>query len=162
LAGSYYVEHLTTELETRALELLKRVDDMGGAGAAIAAGFFQEEIARSAYEFQLRVERGENVIVGVNKFADGTEPPEVPAPDYTTLERGQVERVRKARAKRDQTAVDATLAALRASASCYGQGGEVRSRPPLMPLIVDAVRKRATVGEIAGTLGQEWGKHHPR
>jgi methylmalonyl-CoA mutase, N-terminal domain len=162
LAGSYYVEHLTTELETRALELLKRVDDMGGAGAAIAAGFFQEEIARSAYEFQLRVERGENVIVGVNRFADGTEPPEVPAPDYSTLERGQVERVRKARAKRDQTAVDATLAALRASASCYGQGGEVRSRPPLMPLIVDAVRKRATVGEIAGTLGEEWGKHQPR
>jgi len=162
LAGSYYVEHLTTELETRALELLKRVDDMGGAGAAIAAGFFQEEIARSAYEFQLRVERGENVIVGVNRFADGTEPPEVPAPDYSTLEREQVERVRKGRAKRDQTAVDATLAALRASASCYGQGGEVRSRPPLMPLIVDAVRKRATVGEIAGTLGQEWGKHQPR
>src|SRR5690242_5756242 len=114
LAGSYYVEHLTTELETRALELLGRVDAMGGAAAAIAAGFFQEEIARSAYEFQLRVENGENVIVGVNRFADGREPPDVPTPDYSTLERGQVSRVRKARADRDQSAVDTVLASLRA------------------------------------------------
>jgi len=162
LAGSYYVEYLTTELETRALELLGRVDAMGGAAAAIAAGFFQEEIARSAYEFQLRVEDGENVIVGVNRFADGKEPPEVPTPDYSSLERAQASRVRKARADRDQAAVDAVLASLRASASCYGQGGEPTSRPSLMPLIVDAVRKRATVGEIAGTLDQVWGKYQPR
>ena len=64
LGGSYYVENLTTELEARAVTLLERVDEMGGAAAAIAAGFFQEEIARSAYEFQLRVESGETVVVG--------------------------------------------------------------------------------------------------
>src|SRR3954464_9457906 len=70
LAGSYYVERLTTELEQRATELLQRVDAMGGAAKAIQAAFFQEEIARSAYEQQLRVEAGDSVIVGVNKFTD--------------------------------------------------------------------------------------------
>src|SRR4051812_8222949 len=75
LAGSYYVEHLTTELEQRAMELLARVDELGGAAQAIAAGFFQEEIGRSAYEYQLGVERGDTTIVGVNRFADGSEPP---------------------------------------------------------------------------------------
>src|SRR3954468_6816304 len=82
LAGSYYVESLTNELETRAHELLAKVDKLGGSARAIAAGYFQEEIARSAYEHQMRIERGESVIVGVNKFSDGTEPPVVPTPDY--------------------------------------------------------------------------------
>src|SRR5689334_2461132 len=82
LGGSYYVEHLTSELESRALALLARVDELGGAAKAIAAGFFQEEIARSAYEFQLRVEHGETVGVGVNRFGDGREAPDVPTPAY--------------------------------------------------------------------------------
>jgi methylmalonyl-CoA mutase N-terminal domain/subunit len=161
LGGSYYVEHLTSELEQQALMLLARVDDLGGAAKAIAAGFFQEEIARSAYEFQLRVERGETVVVGVNRFSDGREPPEVPTPDYSTLEREQIARVRQARARRDNDAVAASLARLRSDASCYG---DVRSgaRPELMPLIVDAVRRRATVGEIASTLADVWGKYQPR
>ena len=81
LAGSYYVEHLTSELERRALELLARVDELGGSERAIAAGFFQEEIARSAYEYQLSVERGETVVVGVNRFGDGAPPPVIPTPD---------------------------------------------------------------------------------
>jgi methylmalonyl-CoA mutase, N-terminal domain len=163
LAGSYYVEHLTSKLEIGALALLQRVDEMGGAAAAIAAGFFQEEIARSAYEFQLRVERGETVIVGVNRFADDRDPPEVPTPDYSSLERGQVTRVREARARRDQTAVSETLDTLRTSAACYGESpASGRERPALMPLIIDAVRRRATVGEIAGTLASVWGKYQPR
>ena len=162
LGGSYYVEHLTTQLESEALALLQRVDELGGAAAAIAAGFFQEEIARSAYEFQLRVERGDSVVVGVNRFTDGREPPEVPTPDYSALERGQVARVRDARARRDQEAVTESLLALSASASCYGESGSARQRSPLMPLIIDAVRRRATVGEIAGTLGDIWGKYQPR
>jgi methylmalonyl-CoA mutase N-terminal domain/subunit len=162
LGGSYYVEHLTSELESKALALLKRVDDMGGAAAAIAAGFFQEEIARSAYEFQLRVERGETVIVGVNRFGDGREPPEVPTPDYSALERGQVARLRDARSRRDNATVQTSLAALRAKSACYGDAHGADARPPLMPLIIDAVRRRATVGEIAATLGEEWGKYQPR
>jgi methylmalonyl-CoA mutase N-terminal domain/subunit len=162
LAGSYYVEHLTNEIESRARALLDRVDEMGGAAKAIAAGFFQEEIARSAYDFQLRVEHGQTVIVGVNRFADGTEPPDVPTPDYSALERGQVARTREARAQRDGRAVHDALETLRAAAVCYAGAGAVRQRPALMPLIIDAVRRRATVGEIAGTLAEVWGKYQPR
>src|SRR6185503_2213587 len=99
LAGSYYVEHLTTALETRAMELLARVDALGGAAKAIAASFFQEEIARSAYEFQKSLERGDTVIVGVNKFTDGSGFPEVATPDYSRLEREQAERLRGVKAK---------------------------------------------------------------
>ena len=161
LGGSYYVEHLTTELEQRALALLGRVDDLGGAAKAIATGFFQEEIARSAYEHQKRVERGDTVIVGVIRFADGREPPDVPTPDYSALERAQAARVREGRAKRDQSAVDESLATLRAKAVCYGEGRHAKTRPELMPLIIDAVRRRATVGEIAGVLADEWGRYQP-
>jgi methylmalonyl-CoA mutase N-terminal domain/subunit len=144
------------------MALLGRVDEMGGAAKAIAAGFFQEEIARSAYEFQLRVERGETVLVGVNRFTDDREPPEIPTPDYSALERAQIERVREARARRDNDAVGASLDALRAAAPCYTEGHTAKERPHLMPLIVDAVRRRATVGEIAGALGGVWGKYQPR
>ena len=161
LAGSYYVEHLTSELEERALALLARVDEMGGAAPAIAAGFFQDEIARSAYEFQLRVERGETVVVGVNRFGDGRETPDVPTPDYSSLERGQVERVQAARSRRDEKMVTAALETLRANAACYGEKGSKDRRPALMPLVIDAVRRRATVGEIAGTLADVWGRYVP-
>jgi methylmalonyl-CoA mutase N-terminal domain/subunit len=162
LAGSYYVEHLTSELEDRALALLGRVDGMGGAAKAIAAGFFQEEIARSAYEFQLRVERGETTIVGVNRFADGRETPDVPTPDYSGLEREQTSRVREARARRDADAVEQSLASLSAAAACYASSKAAAGRSPMMPLIIDAVRRRATVGEIAGALAGVWGRYQPR
>jgi methylmalonyl-CoA mutase N-terminal domain/subunit len=105
LAGSYYVEHLTTTLEREATALLERVDALGGAARAIEAGFFQEEIGRSAYAHQLRVERGETVIVGVNRFAEGDEVPVVAAPDYSALARDQVAAVRALRARRDGGAV---------------------------------------------------------
>src|SRR4051812_45530733 len=117
LAGSYYVEHLTNELERGATELLARVDALGGAARAIGASFFQEEIARSAYEYQLKVERGEAIIVGVNKFADGQAPPVIATPDYSALERDQVERVHVVRRERDAARVDAALAALRAASA---------------------------------------------
>jgi methylmalonyl-CoA mutase N-terminal domain/subunit len=157
LAGSYYVEHLTDELERRATELLGRVDALGGAERAIAAGFFQEEIARSAYEHQLRVERGETVIVGVNRFEDGAEPPQIATPDYSALEREQVERVRRARATRDTTAAQRALDALRDASVLTG--GSFRSH--LMPLIIDAVRARATLGEISEALAANWGVYRP-
>jgi methylmalonyl-CoA mutase N-terminal domain/subunit len=159
LAGSYYVEHLTTELETQARALLDQVDAIGGAPEAIARGFFQDEIARSAYEYQLRVERGETVVVGVNKFADGEDPPIIPTPDFSALERDQVSRLAAVRAGRDGAAVERALATLREAAAPYATaGGE---RPPLMPLIVDAVRLRASVGEISDTLATVWGKYRP-
>ncbi|HEY2377246.1 MAG TPA: methylmalonyl-CoA mutase family protein [Gemmatimonadaceae bacterium] len=161
LGGSYYVEHLTSELEKQALALLTRVDELGGAAKAIAAGFFQEEIARSAYEFQLRVERGDAVVVGLNRFNDGREPPDVPTPDYSTLEREQIARVREARAHRDRLAVSRALEQLRAAAVCYASDAPAQSRPHLMTAIIDAVRLRATVGEIAGMLAGEWGRYQP-
>ena len=160
LAGSYYVEHLTSELERRALELMAKVDELGGAPAAIAAGFFQEEIARSAYEHQMRVERGETTIVGVNRFADGDEPPVIPAPDFSALERDQVARLSAVRDRRDADAAQRALDALGAAAAAYGTRS-ARERPHLMPIIIDAVRARATVGEISDVLAGRWGVYRP-
>jgi methylmalonyl-CoA mutase N-terminal domain/subunit len=161
LAGSYYVERLTDELERRAGELLAKVDELGGSERAIAAGFFQEEIARSAYEYQLRVESGEAVVVGVNRFADAQEPPIIPAPDYSALERDQVTRVRALRAARDGAAVERALAALGAAAQSFAGDRPAAGRAELMPLIIDAVRARATVGEISDTLAAVWGTYRP-
>jgi methylmalonyl-CoA mutase N-terminal domain/subunit len=159
LAGSYYVEHLTTELEKRAMELLGRVDALGGAAKAIAASFFQEEIARSAYEQQKSVERGEMAIVGVNKFADDEAIPEVPTPDYSRLEREQIQRLRTAKAKRDAGGASTALDKLAKGADRFAVKGSVTNS--LLPPIVDAVRARASVGEIAGVLRSRWGAYKP-
>ena len=130
------------------------MDALGGAAKAIAAGFFQEEIARSAYEYQLRVERGETVIVGVNKFADDAPPPVIPAPDFSKLAREQVERVRAVRAKRDATAAERAM-----RARCGARRpAPAASRPPLMPLIVDAVRARVTARRDLRRLRRRLGR----
>jgi methylmalonyl-CoA mutase, N-terminal domain len=149
LAGSYYVEHLTSELEQRAQELMARVDALGGAVEAIGAGFFQEEIANSAYEYQLRVERREAPIVGVNIFTDDAAPPTIPAPDFSALERDQVARLAAVRQKRDAAALQTALSAL---------GTAAREQRLLMPVIIEAVRARASVGEISDTLQRVWGR----
>jgi methylmalonyl-CoA mutase, N-terminal domain len=159
LAGSYYVEHLTDELEKRALELIAKVDEMGGSARAIEAGFLQEEIGRSAYELQMRIESGDVKLVGVNAFTDDTAIPKIPRPDFSALEKGQVDRVRQAKAKRDAKAVEHSLAAIKGVAPGYLKGGAARS--PLMPLIIDAVRARASVGEISDALAAVWGVHRP-
>jgi methylmalonyl-CoA mutase N-terminal domain/subunit len=162
LAGSYYLEALTNELEDRAGALLAKVDELGGAERAIAAGFFQEEIGRSAYAHQLRVETGETVVVGVNRFSDGQEPPVIPTPDYSQLEVDQVARLRAVRSQRDEAASRAALAALGSAASSRtGHDGNGAAAEPLMPRIVDAVRARASVGEIADTLRAQWGEYNP-
>ena len=160
LAGSFYVEELTTALEREALALLARVDALGGAARASEAGFFQDEIGRSAYEFQLRVERGDTVIVGVNKFTDGADAPVVPSPDYSALERNQVARLRAVRAGRDAGAVRAALDALARDAATYA-GASAEPRAHLMPRIIDAVRARASVGEISDVLSAVWGAYRP-
>src|SRR5690606_30016154 len=171
LAGSYYVESVTDALEARAMELLDRVDAMGGAERAIASGFFQEEIARSAYAYQLRVESGESVVVGVNRFDDGAEPPIIPSPDFSRLEGEQVARLAAVKATRDPARVRDALGALSTGALAYADPGEGTDRtaespgsaalPHLMPLIIDAVRARATVGEISDTLQSRWSVYRP-
>ena len=160
LAGSFYVEQLTDALEREARALLERVDALGGAAPAIASGFFQEEIGRSAYEHQLRVERGETTIVGVNRFTEGAESPAIPSPDYSALEREQVARVRAVRAARDGEAAARALDALATAAGRLSQP-HAAAVAPLMPLIVDAVRARASVGEISDVLGTAWGTYRP-
>lgn len=159
LAGSYYVESLTDQVEARALALLAKVEELGGAAAAIEARFFQDEIGRSAYEYQLSVERGSTVIVGVNKFSDGEDPPIIPTPNFSELERGQKERLAAVRASRDAAKLVIAMDAIKAAAPAYARPGA--ERVPLMPLIIDAVKARATVGEISDLLRDVWGEYRP-
>lgn len=160
LAGSYYVENLTNEIERQAMELIAKSDSLGGSEAAIGAGFFHEEIGRSAYEHQLRVESGDTIVVGVNRYADEADAIHIPAPDYSLLESAQVAAVQAVRSKRDATAAGATLERLGTAASELMRDDV--DRPPMMQLIIDAVRARATVGEVADALGQHWGSYDPR
>ncbi len=152
LAGSHYVEHLTDEVESGARALLGEVEALGGAARAIELGFFQDAIARSAYRQQRAIESEDMVVVGVNRFADGESAPAVPAPDYSALARQQVGRLTAARAGRDEAAWQAALSAVAAAA---------RSGEALMPAIIDAVRARASVGEVSDTLRDVWGKFQP-
>ena len=158
LAGSYYVEQLTTELETRARDLLEKVDAIGGSAKAIAAGFFQDEIARSAYAHQLRVEAGDTVVVGVNRFDDGTPSPIIPAPDFSRLASEQQHRLRLVRERRDAVVWRRAIDALGSAAVGYTSEAS-GARAPLMPLIIDAVRARASVGEISDALARIWGRY---
>ena len=160
LAGSYYVEHLTNELETQALQLLERVDALGGAAKAIAASFFQEEIARSAYEFQKSVERGDSVIVGVNKFTDDSTVPDVPTPDYSRLEREQIKRLKALKSERDAPSHAKALDDLGKTADRFSAKSDLKGIS-LVPKIVAAVRARASVGEIASVLRSRWGTYRP-
>jgi len=149
LGGSHYVEALTDEIERRAADLLAEIGTMGGAARAVDAGYFQDAIARAAYEHQRAVERGERVVVGVNAFTVDEPPPAIPAPDYSALAERQKERVRSVRASRDPNACAAALTAVRAAAESDGA--------PLMEPILAAVMARATVGEISDTLRAVWG-----
>jgi methylmalonyl-CoA mutase, N-terminal domain len=161
LAGSYYVESLTHALAERITALLGTVDALGGAARAVEQGFFQEEIARSAYEHQRRVESGERVVVGVNKFADSERPVVVPQPDFSERAARQIERVRTLRAGRQDASVQAALSALEGAAGDYRDDAATERRAPLMPRIIEAVRARATVGEISERLSRQWGRYRP-
>jgi methylmalonyl-CoA mutase N-terminal domain/subunit len=150
LGGSYYVEALTDELEARAWELIGRVDERGGAVAAIEAGFVQEEIEQAAFRWQREVEEGERVVVGVNRFvSEGEAPIELHRIDPES-ERRQRERTARMRAERDVGAAGAALTAVRETA---------RGTANLLPPMREALRARCTVGEICGVLREEWGEH---
>jgi len=149
LGGSYFVEALTDRLESEARALLDQVEAMGGSARAIERGFFQDAIARSAYAFQRAVEAGEQVVVGVNRFEDDGTPPSIPAPDYSALAAGQRERLQRARSRRNAAGATNAIQAVVAGAKDAGTN--------LMPVIIDAVRARCTVGEISDALRGVWG-----
>jgi methylmalonyl-CoA mutase N-terminal domain/subunit len=152
LAGSYYVECLTDEIEAGARALIAEVDALGGAARAIELGFFQEAIARSAWELQQRQEAGDLVVVGVNRFTDDSPSPAIDTPDFSALAADQRARLDQARRRRDQAAVGRSLARVRAAADGGGA---------LMPPILEAVRARATLGEISDALRSAWGTYRP-
>jgi methylmalonyl-CoA mutase, N-terminal domain len=148
LGGSYYVEWLTDALEARAREYLAQVDELGGAARAIP--YFQEEIHRAAYEHQMAVERGDRVIVGINRHREDGPSPRIDQPDYAALEAGQRERLAALRSRRDGAAARAALERVRAAA---------RGTENLLPPLVAAVRALVTLGEISDVLREEWGEY---
>jgi methylmalonyl-CoA mutase N-terminal domain/subunit len=150
LAGSYFVEALTNEVEAAAWQLVQKIDAMGGSVAAIEQEFMQDEIARSAYEYQRHIETGEKIIVGVNKFkseATGSIP--VMKID-DNIQKLQTERLQQLKTKRDNAKVAASLQRINGIA----QGTE-----NLMPAIVEAVENNCTLGEIAGELRKVFGEY---
>jgi methylmalonyl-CoA mutase N-terminal domain/subunit len=150
LAGSYYVEALTAELEARVRALLAEVERRGGAARCIAEGYFQEEIAKSAYATQQAIERGDEVVVGVNRYTEPETVRPVSAPDYSALAAKQVAHLEAARATRDQARARAATEAVRQAAATEGA--------PLMEPILEAVRARATLGEISAAMEAVWGR----
>jgi methylmalonyl-CoA mutase N-terminal domain/subunit len=155
LGGSWYVEALTNAFEAAVLEILAKVDELGGTIKAIEAGWFQQQIADSAYETARRKGRGEHVVIGVNRYVEpaGDTPVEVHKVD-PAVEQRQVERVREVRRGRDQACVAALLDRLAAEA-----------REPstnLMPTTIELVKARATMGEIVARLKDVWGTYVER
>ncbi|SDZ77245.1 methylmalonyl-CoA mutase, N-terminal domain [Haloplanus vescus] len=152
LAGSYYVESLTDELEAEAFDLLDEIDQRGGMLDAVKSQWVQGQIQDVAFDRQQEIEEGERVIVGVNEY-QVDEDPEVDLEEVTEEdERRQVERLETVREERDDEAVEAALATLRETA----QGDD-----NLLPPIVDAVKAYATVGEISNVLRDEFGEYRP-
>lgn len=150
LAGSFYVEALTNEVESRAWELIERIDAMGGAVSAIEQGFMQDEIARSAYRYQQEIENGQKIIVGVNKFAVKEDVFSDVLRIDDSIRQVQTERLQSLRSRRDNVAVASLLQRLENAA---------HTSENLMPIVVEAVENYCTLGEIADTLRKVWGEH---
>jgi methylmalonyl-CoA mutase N-terminal domain/subunit len=149
LGGSYYVEHLTNELERQAYDYFERITQLGGVVAAIRESFFQREIAEASFRYQSEVEAGQRVIVGVNRYqVDEDRLPEILRID-AALERKQVERVQDVRGSRDSAAVEAALARLKEDAAHEGRN--------LMEPILAASRAYVTMGEMCDALRDVWG-----
>ena len=148
LAGSYFVETLTDEVERGAQEYLDRIDELGGAVAAVEARFMQEEIESAAYAYAKAIDDGEKVVVGVNRFVDEQREPTEVFPIDEELQRSQVARVGRVRAERDQAGVDAALEDVRAAAR--------GTQNLLVPMKV-ALRRMATLGEVSDVLRAEFG-----
>jgi methylmalonyl-CoA mutase N-terminal domain/subunit len=152
MAGSYFVESLTDEVEAAAWAYIEKIDGMGGSVAAIEAGYLQDEIEAAAYAYTKAIDDGEKVIVGVNKFASADAQPAEVFPIDPELQRQQADRVKALKASRDQPAVDARLADVAAAA---------RGTQNLMPPMKEALRVKATLGEVSDVLRAEFGVYQP-
>jgi len=150
LGGSYVIETLTDGLEAKAREYLDKIDSMGGMVRAIEAGYVQREIQQAAYEYQQGIEKGDRVVVGVNRYVDQTSASPPLLRIDPEIERAQVERLAALRARRDAARVKASLQTVEATA---------RTEANLMPAILDAVRAYATVGEISDALRRVFGEY---
>jgi len=152
LGGSYFVEALTEEIFERAQEYIDKIDELGGATAAIEKGFIQREIQDSAYRYQREIEKGERVVVGVNKFQIEEKPPK----DLLRVDPGvrisQMEELEKLKSERDNSKVKGVLGDLKKAAQ--GKGN-------LMPLVLEAVKAYATLGEICDELRGVFGEYQP-
>jgi methylmalonyl-CoA mutase N-terminal domain/subunit len=153
LAGSYFVEHLTDEIERGARAYLEKIEALGGALRAIEQGYIQQEIQDAAYRAQRAIEAGEQVVVGVNQFAGGEEPPVRILRVDEAVQAEQVERVRRVRQSRDQARAAVLLARLEEAARAPAA--------PLMPLFVECVENYVTLGEMCGVLRRVFGEYRP-
>jgi methylmalonyl-CoA mutase N-terminal domain/subunit len=153
LAGAYFVESLTNEIEERASEYVDKIEGMGGPVAAIEAGFYQDEIHEAAFRIQQGVESGERVVVGVNRFQEAEEPSvELQQIAQEELDK-QVGRVRELRESRDADAVERWTGAVEDAA---------RGTDNLLYPMKEALRARATLGEVSDALRRVFGEYHPR
>lgn len=150
LGGSYYVEWLTNQVEEGVRKYIATIDDMGGALAAIKKGYQQREIARSAYDYQRAVDSGEQVVVGVNKFTSDEETEIALFEMDESVEQRQTERLKKLRTERDNAKVRAALNKVRTVA---------KSKENIMPVLIEAVKTYATVGEITDALRDVFGEY---
>jgi len=148
LGGSYYVEAITDQLEDRATAYLERIEVLGDVSAAVS--FMIEEIHQAAYAWQLEVESGERRIVGVNAYVEDSPPPAMPHVDYSALQDAQRRRLEEAKAGRDEGSVARALDAV---------AGTAESDSNLLPVLIEAVKVRATLGEISQRLRQLWGAY---
>jgi len=153
LAGSYYVESLTDQIEERVLEYLRKIDDLGGAVVAVEQGYMQREIHEKAYQTQKAIEKGEMTVVGVNRFRlEGEKQPELLRVD-PAIAKQQKEKLAALRKRRNQEKVDQALRSLKAGCESRDQN--------LMPLILEAVKSYATIGEICNTMRDVFGVYQP-
>ena len=151
-AGSYVMESMTDDIEAAAMELIQAVEDRGGAVAAIEQGFQKSEIEKSAYRIALEIDHQERTVVGVNKYVLDEEEPYEPLRVDPQIEIDQCERLAVLREERDKDAVERALDALRAAA---------RGTDNVLPPMREALRHRATVGEVSHALRDVWGVHVP-
>ena len=155
LGGAYLIEQLTNELEARANAYIETIDEMGGATAAVEQGYMQAEIADAAYRAQQAIERGEQVIVGVNKFQEEEEKVALEQLKVDpAIEAQQREHLAQIRAERDAARAATALTAIERAAK--------EATAPMMPLFVEAVKADCTLGEICGVLRQIWGEYQPK